>query len=81
MTQIKIRMFKTHSKLKEELAAAETVNAQLESDFTAAQAELADALKAKEELFAKVADLNARAEKAEGLLERWRVIHCDDRRL
>jgi chromosome segregation ATPase len=58
-------IFQTNSQLRDLLAAAETENKQLAADLLAAQTELAEALKAKEELFAKVEDLDAKAAKAE----------------
>jgi len=58
-------MFETNSKLKEKIAGLESSLEISAADLTAAQTELSEALKAKEELFAQVEAANLRAEKAE----------------
>ena len=58
-------MFKTNSQLKEQIAALEASLEISAADLTVAQAELSEALKAKEELFATVEAANQRAEQAE----------------
>lgn len=58
-------MFATNSQLKEKIAGLESSLEQSAADLAAAQNELSEALKAKEELFAKMQEINERAEKAE----------------
>jgi len=58
-------IFQTNSQLKEKVAGLEASLEQSANDLKAAQTELTEALKAKEDLIAKMNEINTRAEKAE----------------